>query len=135
VTTFVDTSALLAFIDAHDEHHPAAVAGYESLVDEPLATHAYVVVELLALVRRRLGSDAAGRVIDELLPALDVAAVDAELHATALREFRAALPSSVSLVDRTSFAFMRRAGIERALALDADFSAAGFQVVPANPLT
>jgi predicted nucleic acid-binding protein len=59
-----------------------------------------------------------------------VAAVDAELHAAALAAFRDLVESSVSLVDRTSFAFMRREGIERAIALDADFRTAGFETLP-----
>jgi predicted nucleic acid-binding protein len=129
VTTFVDTSALLAFIDAADAHHSAVVAEWQA-IDEPLVTHAYVVVELLALVRRRLGAEAAMRVIDDLLPAIDVIAVDRDLHDAALREYRTALPSNVSLVDRTSFAFMRREAITTSLAVDADFATAGFVVRP-----
>ncbi len=35
-----------------------------------------------------------------------------------------------SLVDHVSFEVMRRRGLEAALALDADFAAAGFRVVP-----
>jgi predicted nucleic acid-binding protein len=93
-------------------------------------THAYVVIETLAVVRRRFGARVAADVIDRVLPALEVAAVDAELHASALEAFRGAVESSVSLVDRTSFAFMRRAGIDRAIALDADFRTAGFVTLP-----
>ena len=52
-------------------------------------------------------------------------------HAEALGEFRASIESSVSLVDRTSFAFMRREGITRAIAIDSDFQTAGFQTLPA----
>jgi len=33
-------------------------------------------------------------------------------------------------LDRTSFAFMRRDEIERAIALDADFRTAGFETLP-----
>ena len=130
MTTFVDTSALLAFVDANDERHRDTVSAWEEALDERLVTHTYVIVELLALIHRRLGSDATTRVIDELLPALDVVPVDAALHATALREFRASLPSSISLVDRTSFALMRREGIGSALALDEDFTVAGFATRP-----
>ena len=72
----------------------------------------------------------AADVIDRVLPALEVAAVDAELHASALAAFREAVESSVSLVDRTSFAFMRRGGIDRAIALDAGFRTAGFATIP-----
>ncbi len=56
--------------------------------------------------------------------------MDAELYATAVASFRESIDSSVSLVDRTSFAFMRREGITRAIALDADFRTAGSETLP-----
>ncbi|MHB8674244.1 MAG: hypothetical protein ACYDAK_11290 [Candidatus Limnocylindrales bacterium] len=59
-----------------------------------------------------------------------MAPVDAALHADAVTAFRDTVESSISLVDRTSFAFMRREGIERAIALDADFRSAGFETLP-----
>jgi predicted nucleic acid-binding protein len=64
------------------------------------------------------------------LPALEVTPVDAELHGAATAAFRETVGSSVSLVDRTSFAFMRRAGIERAIAVDIDFRTARFRTLP-----
>ena len=68
--------------------------------------------------------------IDRVLPAIEVAPVDTELHATALAAYRESIDSSVSLVDRTSFVFMRRESIARAIALDADFRKAGFETLP-----
>jgi predicted nucleic acid-binding protein len=59
-----------------------------------------------------------------------VVPVDAGLHAAAVAAFRDTVESSVSLVDRTSFVFMHREGIERAIALDADFRNAGFETLP-----
>jgi predicted nucleic acid-binding protein len=93
-------------------------------------THANVVVETLAVARRRFGAMVTADIIDRVLPAIEVTPVDAELHATALAAFRESIDSSVSLVDRTSFAFMRREGIARAIALDADFRTAGFETLP-----
>ncbi len=61
---------------------------------------------------------------------VDVGPVDADLHAAAIAAFRDTVESSVSLVDRTSFLVMRREGIERAIALDADFRTAGFETLP-----
>jgi hypothetical protein len=52
------------------------------------------------------------------------------MHASAQRAFRDATESSVSLVDRTSFAFMRPTGFGRAIALDVDFRTAGFETSP-----
>jgi predicted nucleic acid-binding protein len=42
----------------------------------------------------------------------------------------AAIESAVSLVHRTSFAFMHREGMGRAIALDVDFRTAGFDTIP-----
>ena len=51
-------------------------------------------------------------------------------HIIPVHEFRAAIESPVSVVDRVSFAFMRREGIDSAIALDVDFRTAGFATVP-----
>lgn len=130
MTLFVDTSGILALIDRDDRSHVGTTEAFALGRSQPLVTHAYVVVETLAVVRRRFGAMVAADIIDRVLPAVAVTPVDAELHATALAAFRESIDSSVSLVDRTSFAFMRREDIARAIALDADFRTAGFETVP-----
>jgi uncharacterized protein len=130
VTLFVDTSGILALIDRDDPAHPGVEEAFAMGRREPLLTHAYVVVETLAVARRRFGPAVAADIIDRVLPALDVVPVDAELHDAAVGAFRESIGASVSLVDRTSFAFMRRAGIERAIAVDVDFRTAGFGTLP-----
>jgi uncharacterized protein len=128
VSVFVDTSAVFALLDAGDSNHERALRATESLLGEELVTHSYVVVELVSLVRRRLGADAAARLIDDILPALEIADVDASLRSRALAAFRAAAGSDVSLVDRTSFEFMRQRGIRRVWAVDSDFATEGFEL-------
>ena len=130
MTLFVDTSGILALVDLDDPDHAGVVDAFALGRTEELRTHAYIVVETLAVARRRFGAGAAADIIDRVLPAITVTPVDAELHAASIGGFRGAMASSVSLVDRTSFAFMRREGIERAIALDADFRAAGFVAIP-----
>ena len=130
MTLFVDTSAILALVDRDDPANAGVVAAFALGRSESLATHAYVVVETLAVARRRYGPRVAADLIDRVFPAIEVSPVDAVLHADAVRAFRNAIESSVSLVDRTSFAFMRREGIDRAIALDADFRTAGFSTLP-----
>jgi predicted nucleic acid-binding protein len=129
VSVFVDTSAVYALLDAGDSNHERALRATDRLLGEDLVTHSYVVVELVSLVHRRLGADAAARLIDELLPAIDITDVDATLRARALAAFRASTGSAVSLVDRTSFEFMRQRGIRRAWAMDSDFATEGFEAV------
>jgi uncharacterized protein len=130
VTLFVDSSGILALVDRDDPSHPGVAEAFALGRSEALSTHAYVIVETLAVARRRFGPAVAADLIDRVIPALDVVPVDADLHAASVAAFRDTVESSVSLVDRTSFAFMRREGIERAIALDADFRTAGFETLP-----
>jgi predicted nucleic acid-binding protein len=130
VTIFVDSSGILALVDRDDPAHDGTVRAFTLGRSEALATHAYVIVETLAVARRRYGPALAADLIDHVIPALDVVPVDAGLHAAAIASFRDTIESSVSLVDRTSFAFMRREGIDRAIAIDADFRTAGFTTLP-----
>ena len=130
MNVFVDTSAIYALLDADDAYHGAARRTFEGLRDAELMTHAYVAVETVALVSRRLGREATNHLIDDLLPAIQVEMVDATLHAIALAAFREASSPGISLVDRTSFAYMRLRGIETAFAFDIDFVGAGWTVMP-----
>jgi len=91
-------------------------------------THAYVLVETLTLVSRRLGRAALERLLDALLPVVGVVAVDAPLHVAALAAYRDAAASNISFVDRTSFAFMRANRLDVAFAFDTDSSMAGFEL-------
>jgi predicted nucleic acid-binding protein len=128
VTLFVDTSALIALFD--DEAADPVADAFTGGRLERMTTHAYVVAETLAVARRRYGPIVAAEIIDHVLPAIRVVPVDPELHAAALTAFRETVDSSVSFVDRTSFAFMRREGITRAIAIDVDFRIAGFDTLP-----
>ena len=129
MTVFVDTSALYALLDRDDAGHDRALRGSERVLGEELVTHSYVVVETVSLVRRRLGAEAADRLIDDVLPAIKIVDVDEALRGRAVAAFRAGVSSTVSLVDRTSFECMRILGISRAYAIDRDFEAEGFELV------
>lgn len=124
VSVVVDTSALFALLDRRDVHHASAVAFWTDPDDEDLVTHAYVVIESVALVRSRLGAAAVAALVDDLLPAIRVEMVDRPLHEGSLAEHRR-IGGGTSLVDRVTLAFAVRHGIARAFAFDADLAAAG----------
>jgi predicted nucleic acid-binding protein len=126
----VDTSAVVAFLDADDPRHADVVATFEALASEELVTHGYVIAELLAVTRRRLGVDATIALLDDVLPTIELLPVDAPLHAQAQQRYRASLPSGKSFVDHVSFTVMEREGIATAFVLDAGFAATGVQMVP-----
>jgi predicted nucleic acid-binding protein len=124
VSVVVDTSAFFALLDRRDAHHAAAVAFWMDPDDEDLVTHAYVVVESVALVRARLGAAAVEALIDNLLPAIRVEMVDRPLHEASLADLRR-IGGGASLVDRVTLAFAARHEIARAFAYDADLVSAG----------
>ena len=132
MTEFVDTSAFFALLDADDHNRDRARAHLRELIvgEVELLTHEYVVVETTALVQRRLGLVALRRFVDDLLPLVQVAWVDEDLHREAREALLAAGRRAVSLVDWTSFLIMRRHGVRRAFTFDPDFGAEGFEVVP-----
>jgi predicted nucleic acid-binding protein len=127
MTVFVDTSALLAVLNAKDPHHDEAKATLRAVLRGSGAfTHNYIHVEAEQLARRRLGAAAAVRLIEELLPALRTVWVDGATHDEA---FRAVVGRgrSISVVDLVSFGVMRRMSVDTALAYDKDFDREGFQ--------
>jgi predicted nucleic acid-binding protein len=124
VSVVVDTSAFFALLDRRDAHYAAAVAFWTDPDDEDLVTHAYVVVESVALVRARLGAAAVASLVDDILPAVRVEMVDRSLHEASLADLRR-IGGGTSLVDRVTLAFAARHGIARAFAYDADLAAAG----------
>ncbi len=130
MTTFVDTSALFAYLDENDRHHGSAVMRYRELAaGRELVTHNYVVVETAMLVNRRLGHRAARVLLEDTLRPVGVGWIDRVVHTAAVATFLAVSRRGVSLVDRVSFEFMRRSGIRRAFAFDGHFRSEGFELV------
>jgi predicted nucleic acid-binding protein len=129
VSVFVDTSALYALLDEADAHHAEASDLLRRLAGTELVTHAFVVVKASALVGHRLPWVASQRLIDGILPVIDVEAVDADLYETAVASYRRSESARVSLVDHASFALMRSLGIRRAFAYDDDFAREGFELI------
>lgn len=129
---FVDTSALYATLDRDDVHHADAAATWRLLLDHmarglACRTHSGVVVELSALVQRRLGIPALRTLHHDVLPILDVVWVGERLHQRAVSALLAAGRRDISLVDWTSFEVMRADGITQVFAFDQDFEDQGFE--------
>lgn len=132
MTTFVDTSGLLAVLDADDAGHARAARAWRQLLDadEPLLTSSHVLVELYALAQRRLGMEAVRSLATEFAPLLDVVWVDESIHEAALSALLVGGSRGLSLVDCTSYEVMRRTGSTRAFTLDTDFARHGFEAIP-----
>lgn len=100
------------------------------LRDRDAVTHNYVLVETEALAHRRLGGRAVRALLEDVVPAIEVAWVDAGLHEAAVDAHLGALRRRSSLVDQVSFELMRRLDLHTALALDEDFAREGFELLP-----
>ena len=132
MTTFVDTSALIALLDADEARHGACAREWKRLLDgdAPLVTTSYVLVETCALAQRRLGGDAVRALNADFVPLFTSEGVDEDVHNAGMAAMLTTARRELSLVDCVSFEVMRRRDVGQAFALDADFSKQGFSVVP-----
>lgn len=125
---FVDTSAILALLNPKDELHSQARSGFEALrrSGTGLITTSYVLVEIYALLGRRMGLAAVRAYRGDLAPLIDVVWVDEAIHEEALDLLLDRKDRGLSLVDAASFAVMRRLRLDQAFAFDRHFDAEGF---------
>lgn len=133
MTWFVDTSAVLAILNADDIFaKPAAKAWREAVTQHiPLATTNYVLLESSALIQRRLGLGALGDYQRHIRPRLRVEWVGREEHDAAMAGLLLAGRRNVSLVDAVSFLVMRRLGLRQTFTFDPHFAEQGFACIPA----
>ena len=121
MSLFVDTSVWYAAADSSDISNARAKAILAN--SEPLVTTDHVLVETWTLLRYRLHRQAAERFWDGLRSGTagvePVGPADMESAWQIGLSYR---DQDFSLVDRTSFAVMRRLGIERAASFDDHFA-------------
>ena len=129
MTVFVDTSALLAVMNADDRFHESARQTWSSLLGraEDLLSTNYVLLECFALVQHRLGIAAVRTLAEDVLPVLRVHWVTPEEHQASTSALLTAGRRDLSLVDCVSFETMRRLGILEAFAFDKHFTEQGFR--------
>jgi predicted nucleic acid-binding protein len=131
---FVDTSALLAILDADDANHGEARKVWQALLsrDATLLSTNYVILETFALVQHRLGLEALSTFLSDVAAVLSLRWVDAQVHAAAVAALLIARRRKLSLVDCVSFEIARQSGVEIAFAFDRHFAEQGFQCMPAS---
>ncbi len=129
---YLDTSAVYALFDADDAAHAAASIVWRDLInyDAPLHTCSYVLVELSALLQRRLGLAAVDALGTHVLPWVNVLWIDESLHAQALAGLLAARQRGLSLVGSAGLVAIRRLGLRRAFTFDRHYAEQGFETLP-----
>jgi predicted nucleic acid-binding protein len=132
MSMFVDTSALLAMLDADDQNHAPATATWNELVagNAELVCTNYIMVEALALIQNRLGMGAVRTFQEDIVPLLKIEWVDAQQHSRSVAALLIAGRRQLSLVDCSSFETMRFLGVNEAFTLDRHFAEQGFRCRP-----
>lgn len=128
---FVDTSGLLALLNAKDENHARAERAFTNLQarQAPLVSTSFVLVETYALVGRRLGLEAVRSFRADFAPLIDVIWVDEALHDAGLDLLLDRRKRLLSLVDAVSFITMRQRNVDDAFAFGPHFAQEGFSLV------
>lgn len=131
MSVFIDTSALLAILDADDEHHKKAKDIWIRLIseEETIICSNYVLVETFALVQNRLGLKAIRTLQEDILPMITVEWVDETIHQAGVAGVLTAMRKKLSLVDCISFDIMRKLGIKKVFVYDPHFKEQGFSSV------
>lgn len=128
---FVDTSAVLALLNPHDEVHPHASRSFDRLrtQEAALITSSFVLVETYALLGRRLGLDAVRAFREDFASLLDVVWVDRDLHERGLDLLLKRNVRDLSLADAVSFLVIRDRRLDHVFAFDKHFEAEGFEML------
>ncbi len=129
---FVDTSAIFALVNTAETNNLAALDTWNGFGnnDVDLISNNYVIVESISLIQGRLGLSVVRKLLDNVLPFIQVIWVDEDQHSAIVQDVLSANRRQLSLVDYSSFVTMRREGIETAFTFDAHFREQGFRVIP-----
>jgi uncharacterized protein len=132
VSLFIDTSGFYALLVGSESHHGPVKRAFGQAAErgQRLLTTNYVVLETVALLQHRIGLAPVRDFDAKILAVVEVVIVDADLHRRGIQRLFRLDRRQVSIVDAVSFEIMEAEGITNALALDEDFAAEGFRLVP-----
>lgn len=132
MTIFIDTSGILAVMNADDRFHSAGLALWRQWADDhpQLVTSNYVVLETVALLQRRMGMETVHSFHQDILPLLQMEWVTAGIHHASIVALFAANRRHLSLVDCSSFEVMRELNVRQVFAFDPHFEEQGFTCLP-----
>lgn len=132
---FLDTSAWFAALSPKEARHRSALTAYKALIEQRarLVTTNLVVAEMQILISRFRGGAEGLRFLDSLYqdPSHEVVFVDRDTERVAVdRWLRRFTDQHLSMADAVSFEVMKARRLRHALALDAHFALAGFELLP-----
>jgi predicted nucleic acid-binding protein len=132
MSIYVDTSALLAVLDADDAHHAPAKETWINLLEsgETMICNNYILLETYALVQHRLGMAAVRAFHVDVFPVLKVIWLNDAQHLQAANALLTANRRNLSLADCASFTTMRQLSVKQSFTFDKHFIEQGFTCLP-----
>lgn len=134
---FVDTSAFLAIVNEKDDNHLAAKRFLEEIQMgkvkvKNIITSDYIIDETLTRIRYSVGHKEAVEWGGGILASkvIDRMEIGKEIFELAWDIFAKYDDKKLSFTDCTSFALMKKRGIEKVSAFDGDFERMGFVLMP-----
>lgn len=134
---FVDTSAFIAIVNEKDNNHAAAIQFLDEIKNgniriRKIITSDYIVDETLTRIRYSVGHKEAVEWGKDILASkvIEKIEIEGELFRSAWELFRTYDDKKLSFTDCTSFALMKKRGIEKVFSFDEDFKRIGFVLHP-----
>ena len=133
MSVFIDTSALIAFMDEDDEFYKNSFKIFSQLLAEKsiIISSNYVLLETMTILKNRIGIEAINVLKNDILPVIKTYWIDEEIHNFCVNIQVASDRKKISLVDYTSFEIMRRLNISQAFTFDNHFKGMGFEILKA----
>ncbi len=134
---FVDTSAFLALANEKDNNHIAATQFLEEIKNgkiriKKIITSDYIIDETLTRIRYSVGHKEAVEWGKDILASKVIEKIDIEreIFGSAWQLFKTYDDKKLSFTDCTSFALMKKIGIEKVFSFYEDFKRTGFVLLP-----
>jgi uncharacterized protein len=133
VIIFIDTSAIIAFMNEDDEFYKDSFNIFSRLFEEraKIISSNYVLLESMVILKNRVGIEAIKTLKNDILPVIKTFWIDEDIHSLCMNIQIAADRKKLSLVDYTSFEIMRRLNIRQAFTFDGHFKDMGFEILKA----
>jgi uncharacterized protein len=133
VRVFIDTSAIIAFMNKDDEFYKDSYDIFSKLLQEraKIISSNYILLETMVILKNRTGIEAVKIFKNDILPVIKTCWVDEDVHNFCVNTQIAADRKKLSLVDYTSFEIMRRLNIRQAFTFDSHFKDMGFEILKA----
>jgi len=134
---FVDTSAFLALVNEKDNNHVAAKQFLEDIKNgkirvKKIITSDYIIDETITRIRYSVGHKEAVEWGKDILASkvIEKIEIQKEIFGLAWELFQTYEDKKLSFTDCTSFALMKKKGIEKVFSFDEDFARLGFVLIP-----